>query len=102
MIKSSINTLLHVKLFNLILQTGNFPTQWCEGLITPIFKTGDKSDCNNYIGICISSCLGKFFCLILNQRMFDFTRDNNILHPSHIGFLPGHRTTDHIYLQLNP
>jgi hypothetical protein len=39
-IKCSTHVLLQalIKLFNLILEAGNFPSQWCEGLITPIFK----------------------------------------------------------------
>jgi hypothetical protein len=44
MIIYSTNILLQgfVKLFNLILEVGNFPRQWCEGLITPIFKSDDR------------------------------------------------------------
>jgi hypothetical protein len=59
MIKSSIQILLkgYYKLFNLIPEAGQFPDQWCEGLITPIFKPGDKNDTNNYRGICVTSCL---------------------------------------------
>ena len=41
-----------LKLFNLILSVGYFPDIWNHGLITPIFKTGDKFDPNNYRGIC--------------------------------------------------
>ena len=48
-------------------------------------------------GICVSSCLGKFFCLILNQRLTDFVEENKILHPSHIGFLKENRTSDHLF-----
>ena len=45
----------------------------------------------------MSSCLGKFFWLILfNDRLLTFTKENNSLHPSQTGFLPGHRTADHI------
>ena len=99
MIKCSTNTLLQgfVKLFNLILEVGYFPSQWCQGLIMPIFKFGDLSDCNNYQGISITSCLGKFLCLILKERLLIFLNENKILHPSQIGFLPNHRTADHIF-----
>ena len=50
MIKSSIHILLsgYHKLFNLILESGIFPDGWCEGLLTPIFKSGEKQDPNNY------------------------------------------------------
>ena len=99
MIKSSVGALLigYKKLFNLILQSGTFPNQWCEGLITPIFKSGEKSDTNNYRGICVTSCLSKFFCSILNQRLSIFSEKNNLIHPSQIGFKPKNRTADHIF-----
>ncbi|KAJ4925143.1 hypothetical protein JOQ06_017880, partial [Pogonophryne albipinna] len=48
-----------LKLFNVILQSGCFPDIWCKGLISPIHKNGDKSDPNNYRGICVSSCLDR-------------------------------------------
>ena len=57
MIKAGSNALLNIykKLFNLILKSGIFPNDWCEGLITPIFKNG------NYI------LLKLFFCLDIGQ-----------------------------------
>ena len=71
MIKSSAQILLcgYHKLFNPILQLGSFPDQWCEGLITPTFKSGEKNDTNNYRGICVTSCLSTFFCIIINERL---------------------------------
>ena len=71
MIKSSIHILLsgYHKLFNLIVESEIFPDGWCEGLLTPIFKSGDKQDPNNYRGICIASCLGKLFYLILKKTI---------------------------------
>ena len=98
MIKASQTKLMPIyqKLFNLILLSGSFPENWCQGLITPIFKCGDKNDPNNYRGICVSSCLGKLYCSILNQRLLNFVKSNQISHPSQIGFLPGHRTADHV------
>ena len=85
------------KLFNPILNAGFFPKTWCEGLISLIFKSGTTTDPGNYRGICVSSCLGKFFCLILNQRLTDFVAENKILHPSQIGFLKENRTSDHTF-----
>jgi hypothetical protein len=62
---SSISLAPHVKLFNQILSNGLFPRILLEGLITSIHKSGNKTDPGNYRGICISSCLGKFFTSIL-------------------------------------
>uniref|UniRef100_A0A0E9QKC6 Uncharacterized protein n=1 Tax=Anguilla anguilla TaxID=7936 RepID=A0A0E9QKC6_ANGAN len=57
-----------LKLFNLILQTGCFPEIWSQGLISTIYKSGDKFDPNNYRGICVSSNLGKFSAVFLTPE----------------------------------
>ena len=85
------------KPFNLILGRGVFFTNWCEGIITPIFKSGNKQDPSNYRGICVNSCLGKLFSAVLNNRLKNYLQHQNILHKAQIGFIPGHRTTDHIF-----
>ena len=96
MIKASINDMIPVyyKLFNFILHSGTVPSTWCDGLITPIYKSGNKQEPSNYHGICVSSCLGKLFCSILNQRLSQFVNSRNVLHISQIGFLPKNRTAD--------
>ena len=86
-----------LKLFNLVLSSGCFPDIWNQGLISPIYKSGDKLDPNNYRGICVSSNLVKVFCSIINSRIVTFLNEHNVLSKSQIGFLPSHRTTDHIY-----
>ena len=50
----------------------------------------------NYRGICISSCLGKLFCSILNRRLLEHVQSLDILHKSQIGFLANNRTADHV------
>ena len=69
---------------------------WCSGLITPIFKSGERNDPTNYRGICVSSCLEKLFCSILNQRLMEHVASLIIPHNSQIGFLPNNRTADHV------
>ena len=91
-LKSSI-----CKLFNYILTSGYFPQSLCEGVITPISKSGDKQDPANYRGICINSCLGKLFSAVLNNWLKNFAGDHNILHKAQIGFMPNHRTIVHIF-----
>ena len=58
MIKASLESLMpvYIKLFKLILRSGKIPDIWCQGLISPFYKSGDKSDPTNYRGICVSSC----------------------------------------------
>ena len=98
MIKASRQDMMpvYLKLFNSILISGKMPETCCRGLITPIYKSGDRSDPSNYRGICVSSCLGKLFCSILKQRLLKHVNSCNILHNSQIGFLPNNRTADHV------
>ena len=99
MIKASLEPLMpvYVKLFNLILQSGKMSDVWCQGLIGPIYESGDKSDPTNYRGICDSICLGKLFCSILNRRLHLYFEENKTLHNSKIVFLPENRTADHVF-----
>ena len=51
-------------LFNESLSTGKFPSAWKITKVTPLFKGGTTTDCNNYRPIsvlpCISKILGSF------------------------------------------
>lgn len=89
---------LLLNLFNYIFVEGKFPTHWSSGMIVPIYKKGAKNDPSNYRGITLSSCLGKLFCSILNNRLNNFIRQNNILGPEQLGFVAGNRTSDAIYI----
>lgn len=86
-----------VELFNLVLHSGVYPRSWCSGYIVPILKSGDKSDPSNYRGITISSCIGKFFSIILNTRLTSFLESKSVLNPAQIGFMKGSRTSDHVF-----
>ena len=61
-----------VKIFNKLLETGNFPSSWTDGFIVPIHKQGTITDSNNDRGITLNSCLGKFFCHVLNSRISNY------------------------------
>ena len=99
MLKCSVNQLASslVKLFNFIVKKGSFPDIWSTGIISPIFKSGNKSYPSNYRGICVTSCFGKLFSSVLNLTLGSFLQDQKILHPSQISFLRGYRTTDHMF-----
>ena len=50
-----------LKLLNLILKAKIVPADWCKGVISPIFKSDDKMNPDNYRAICVTSCLSKLF-----------------------------------------
>ena len=98
MIKYSIHIMkpILVKLFNAALHSEYFPKCWTEGYIVPIHKSGDELDPSNYRGITISNCIGKLFTRIMNTRLLKFIDDENMIKHNQIGFMPKHRTSDHI------
>lgn len=94
------NSNLLLKLFNLILKSGNVLPDWVVSYIVPIHKDGSKSQESNYRGISLLSCLGKLFLTILNNRLSNFSEENGILCESQLGFKKGNRTSDaHIILK---
>ena len=68
------------------------------GYISPVLKAGDMGDPNNYRRITVYSCLGKFFTLIINDRLTKYLDEHNIIHNNQIGFRKGYRTSDHVFV----
>ena len=90
---------IYVKLFNIILETGNIPEVWTTGIIRPIYKNkGSPQDCNNYRPITILSHLGKLFTSLLNNRLNKYLEENTILEENQAGFRAKYATTDHIFV----
>ena len=89
----------YCKLFNKVLDTGDIPDEWVNGLILPLYKgRGSETDCNNYRGITLLSCVGKLFTSILNDRLSEFIESNKILSENQAGFRKYHSTLDHIFV----
>ena len=100
-----INCLVHTKfidvirmLLNAILTRTYFPSSWKVNYIIPAFKSDDSFDPNNYRGISVSSCLGKLFTLVINERLIKFLDIENTLSSFQIGFRRGYRTSDHVFV----
>ena len=96
MIKNGFPTILPflVTLFNTILETKSYPKGWSCGIITPIYKSGENDNPDNYRGITINSCLSKLFDLLLANRLTSFVNKKAI---HQIGFRKGFRTADHVF-----
>ena len=90
---------LVVALFNIILHTGRVPTQWCIGIILPLYKNkGSHYDLNNYRGITLLSCLGKLFTNIFSNRLAQYLEYTSILGEERVGFRAGYSTFDHMFV----
>ena len=90
---------LAVTLFNLVLKTGVVPLEWCLGLIIPIYKNkGSPTDPNNYRGITLLSCLGKFFTFCINIRLGKFLESYGIIGEEQAAYREGYGTLDHVFV----
>lgn len=86
-------------IFDVSLKTGLFPSLWKLSYISPIHKSGSRTDVTNYRPICIQSSLSKLFeKIILPQITFAF---KNIISTKQHGFFGGRSTTTNLNLYVN-
>jgi hypothetical protein len=71
------------------------PQQWKEPIIVPMYKKGDKTDCNNYQGISLLSAAYKILSNILLARLTPYVCE--IIGDHQCGFHHNRSTTDQIF-----
>jgi hypothetical protein len=67
----TLQSAIHI-LINCIWNKEELPDQWKESIIVPIHKKGDKTDCNNYHRISLSTSY-KILLTILLLRLSPYT-----------------------------
>ena len=83
------------KLFNNCLESGIYP--WNTSVITPLLKSGNANNPDNYRPIAVGSCLGKLFSTILLDRLIAFRKEFCPDSPNQLGFCKGSQTNDHVF-----
>ena len=92
---------LIVSLFNIVLKTGIVPTDWCVGIIQPLFKNkGSINSPDNYRGITLLCCIGKLFTSCMYHRLSTFFDNRVVLGEEQGGFREGYSTTNHSFVLL--
>ena len=91
--------ILIVDIFNLVLKTGVVPTDWCVGIIQPLYKNkGSINNPDNYRGITLLSCISKLFTSCLNHRLTIFALNRGVIGEEQAGFREGYSTTNHSFV----
>lgn len=81
-------------IINKSLRTGEFPKDFKNSKIVPIFKDGEDSLIKNYRPISLLSSLSKILEKIVHQNLINFLDANDLLYPSQYGYRKHHSTTD--------
>ena len=98
-LSSSIIAPVLSELLNISIKSGSYPSKLKIGKITPIFKSDDESDANNYRPISLLSNFNRIFEKIMYKRMTSYIEQHDLLYPSQYGFRKGH-STQHAILDI--
>ena len=85
-------------LFNACAQVGSLPPAWALCAITPIHKSGSKTEPGNYRGIAVGSVLAKMYATLFNCRLTSWTEVNKLRAAGQAGFREDHRCTDNLLI----
>lgn len=91
--EESIEVLLMI--LNKVWTNEKIPQDWGTALITPIYKKGDRKQCDNYRGITLLNTIMKIYEQIINNRIRPILESQ--ISKSQSGFMSGRSTQDHIF-----
>jgi len=99
MIKAAGRT-IRCGIHKLIISISNkeeLPEEWKESIIVPIYKKGDKTDCNNYRAISLLPTTYKILSNILLTRLIPYAQE--VIRDHQCGFRRNRSTTDHTFVK---
>lgn len=79
-------------LCNLSLSTSIFPSDWKNAKVTPIFKSGDACNVENYRPISVLSVVSKILERCVHNQLYSFLTSHDILSECQSGFRANHST----------
>ena len=85
-----------LKLCTRLFSNGEYPRCWGEGVIIPIFKSGNRDEAKNYRGTLIN-ILAKIYSHLLLNRLTQWSEKENNLSQNQFGFQKGKSTIDCIF-----
>ena len=74
------------QIFNQSLLTGGFPDDFKVAIMSPIFKSESKLECNNYRPISVLSAVAKVFEKLISDQLSKFLETRGILKQQEAGY----------------
>lgn len=81
-------------IFNVCIDSGEFPDLMKHSKIIPLFKSGIKTDPTNYRPISILPALSKIYEKVILQQLIIYFNRSNLMTDKQFGFTKGRSTTD--------
>ena len=85
-------------LFNHVLESGIYPSQWSLGIINPIYKHSEKHLPDNYRKVTLLTSIGKLFESVMNNRIMYCKETLNTNDPLQNGFKSDARAIDNTFI----
>ena len=79
-------------LFNLSIETNIFPHEFGIANVSPLFKTGDHTDKDNYRPISVIPTVARIFERIIYEQLYTYLIENELINPQQSGFRSLHST----------
>ena len=81
------------EIFNMSIDTQQFPSEWKTAKVIPLFKRGQRSLLDNYRPISILPVVSKLMERILYDQIYEYFNQQNLFSKHQFGFRPYHSTT---------
>jgi Reverse transcriptase (RNA-dependent DNA polymerase)/Endonuclease-reverse transcriptase len=76
----------------------DFPENWSEMVIAPIFKKGNPDMPSNYRPITLANTILKLFTLMLTNRLLPWCNKNNVISENQAAYKRGTGCQDHVFV----
>ena len=87
------------KLYDFLFTRAWYPEDWAKSIIQPLFKNkGSPNNPDNWRGVALLPTVSKIFTKVLNARLNEWTKRNNIISDHQAGFREGYCTIDNIFI----
>lgn len=88
-------------IFQKCFEVGQVPSDWCQSVISPIYKKGDRKSPKNYRPIALLPTLLKVFTTTIASRLTAWFTTNNKISDMQAGFRVKTGCRDHIFALNN-